>query len=300
MKGVKKPLLSGAASEVITPFSEKGEVDYGLLENEVQFMLQKGVTGFFVNGLASEALMITSAERYEIAKVVREVTEAKAPVLGNILENSTLDGIKAAKIYEQLGLDAITITPPSIYKYTNDGLYAHFIQIAETVKIPTYLYNAPETNTKLPPSLIVKLLEGNDSIIGLKDSSQNFIELLTLLDEIKPERHFELLSGSDGLTVPIMMLGGCGVISLVTTVFPELIIKMCDAASVGEWETAIELQKVVLRVRKALKIGPFMAAYKFVGSLIGNPMGTVKKPLTDLNDSEKESILKLLKNESLL
>ena len=88
MKGVKKPLLSGAASEVITPFSEKGEVDYGLLENEVQFMLQKGVTGFFVNGLASEALVITSAERYEIAKVVREVTEAKAPVLGNILENS--------------------------------------------------------------------------------------------------------------------------------------------------------------------------------------------------------------------
>lgn len=294
------PLFSGATSEVITPFSPEGQVDLDLLRNEIEFMLERKVTGFFVNGLASEALMMSDSDRYATALAVRNASIGKVPVMGNIIANSTEEGIRIAREYQDMGMDAITITPPVVYKYTNDGLNSHFNDVADSVAIPTYIYNAPETGNKLPPELVIKLFNQNPRFIGYKDSTQNIIELLTLLDGLEDQRHFELMSGSDALIVPIMMLGGVGIVSLITTVFPGLVVDTCSACSDGDWTTALELQNKILRVRQALKVGPFMAAYKFVGGLVGNPLGRVKKPLSDLSEKEMETIRGMLSNEGLL
>ncbi len=294
------PMFFGAASEVITPFTENGHVEFGLLKNEIEFMVEKGVTGFFVNGLASEALMMNENDRQAVAMEVRKVTLGKVPVMGNILANSTDEGVKIARKYQDMGMNAIIITPPVVYKYTNEGLINFFNEISESVEIPTFIYNAPETGNKLDPEIVAKLFNHNPRFLGYKDSTQNTIDLLTLLNSLDNGRHFELMSGSDALITPIMMLGGIGVISLITVVFPELIVETCKACIEADWQLAMELQNRVLHIRQALKVGPFMAAYKYASQLVGNPLGVVKKPLVDLNQKEKEIIRGKLSAEGLV
>ena len=296
----KNPLFHGASSEVITPFSAEGRLEPDLLRNEIEFMIGKGITGFFVNGLASEALMMNEADRHLAASIVRKASEGKAPIIGNIIANSTTEAVRIAREYQDMGMDAIANTPPIVYKFQGEGLYSHYMEIIESVEIPVFIYNAPETGNKLTPNFVAKLFNQNSRFIGYKDSTQNIIELLTLLDELEDHRHLELMAGSDALIMPIMMLGGIGVISLVSVVFPKLIIDLCAACSAQDWETARKLQNKVLRVRGALKIGPFMAAYKYVGQLVGIPLGVVKHPLTGLNQKEKDTISSILNNEGLL
>lgn len=295
-----KPLFYGAASEVITPFTVDGKLELDLLISEVEFMINRGITGLFVNGLASEALMMNDADRLAAAATVRKASQGRVPVMGNVIANSISEGVRMAKEYEAMSMDALTLTPPLIYKYTTDGLYAFFSEVAGSVNLPTYIYNAPESGNKLSPELVARIFNQNSNFAGYKDSTQNTIELLTLLQLLQEGRRFELLSGSDALTMPIMMLGGIGVISLISVVFPQLIVDLCQACSEQDWIKATELQNKVLRVREALKIGPFMAAYKFIGAKVGNPLGVVKRPLSGLNEKEMDSISRLLIAEGLL
>ncbi len=296
----KTPLFYGAASEVITPFSADGNLELDLLEHEIEYMIDGGITGFFVNGLASEALMMSDEDRCSAAIAVRRATAGKVPVMGNIIANSIVEGVRSAREYQEIGMDAIILTPPLIYKYTTDGLYAFFVEIAASVDLPAYIYNAPETGNKLAPILVARIFNQNPRFLGYKDSTQSIIETQTLLQLLDDGRHFELLSGSDALTMPIMMLGGIGVISLISVVFPKLIVDTCAACHAQNWEKATELQNKVLRVREALKIGPFMAAYKYAGAKVGNPLGVVKRPLASLNEKEMDAITSGLSAEGLL
>lgn len=300
MLKMENALFQGAVSEVVTPFDTNGKVSFELLENEINYMLDKGVTGFFVNGLASEALMLSSAERFECAKKVITTTNGRVPIMGNVITNSLDEGISIAKEYADLGVDAIIITPPLIYKYNTDGLFSFFNEIAASTLLPTYIYNAPETGNKLSPQLISKLLKANSNIVGCKDSTQNIIEQQTLLSLVEEGRRFELLAGSDAQIVSTMMLGGVGCISLITVVFPELIVETCIACKNGEWEKAIDLQAKVLRVREMLKIGPFMAAYKYVSDKLGRPMGGMKRPMSYVSSQDIQEIDSILTELDLL
>lgn len=294
------PLFHGAASEVVTPFSADGKLELDLLRNEIEFMIDGGITGFFVNGLASEALMMGDAERYSAALVVKKTSEGKVPVMGNVIANSISEGVCIARQYADMGMDALTITPPLIYKYNADGLYAFFVEIAASVDLPTYIYNTQDTGNKLAPDLVARIFNQNPSFAGYKDSTQNIIELQTMLPLLEDGRHFELMAGSDALIMPIMMLGGIGVISLISVVFPGLIVDTCAACAAEDWAAATDLQSKVLRVRQALKVGPFMAAYKYVSARIGNPLGTVKHPLAGLSQKDMETIDDILSAEDLL
>ena len=296
----KEALFYGPASEIVTPFFENGEVDVQSLKNEVDFMICNGVTGLFMNGLASEALMMSEKDRIICAKVILESANHRVPVMGNIIANSNTEGEAFAKMYKEMGVNAITITPPLIYKYTNDGLFDYFNDVANSVDLPVYIYNAPETGNKLSPQLVAKLFSENEKFYGYKDSTQNIIDQQTLLSLIASNRHFELLAGSDAQITTTMMLGGLGVISLITVVYPKLISELVKACEEKEWEKGVKLQTKVLRVREALKVGPFMAAYKYVSGLLGRPLGHMKKPLTGLSVSEEEKIAFLLKEQGLL
>ncbi len=296
----KNPLFHGPASEVITPFSADGALELGLLNDEIAFMIDRGITGLFVNGLASEALMMGDADRSSAAVTVRKASAGKVPLMGNIIANSISEGIRFAREYRDMGMDAITITPPLVYKYSSEGLYAFFVEIAGSVDLPAYIYNAPETGNKVAPNLLARIYNHNPNFVGYKDGTQNIIELQTLLQSLEDGRHFELLSGSDALTMPLMMLGGVGVISLISVVFPKMIVDLCAACEAQDWAAATKLQNKVLRVRESLKIGPFMAAYKYVGAKVGVPLGLVKRPLTGLSEKEMDAITSGLGAEGML
>ena len=283
-------LFHGPASEVITPFRDDGAVAYDLLADEIRYMIEHGVTGFFVNGLASEALVLTQEEREECAKVVHKANGGRVPLMGNIIANSIEDGISMAQIYVKIGYDAIIITPPPVYKYTQEGIFEFFHSIASSTELPAYIYNAPETGNKLSPAMVARLFAANERFMGYKDSTQNIIEQQTLIALIGEERHFELLAGSDAQIVTTAMLGGAGGISLITVVYPELIADCCKACDEEDWEKAIVLQQKILKVREALKCGPFMAAYKYVSEKLGRPLGRMRKPLAYVSEQDCRAI----------
>lgn len=293
-------LFFGAASEIVTPFTREGEVDHSALTGEIEFMIESGITGLFMNGLASEALMMPVPDRIAAAKTVINAVKGRVPVMGNVIANSVNEGVEMSKVYESMGADAVTITPPILYKYSSDGLFEYFNDLASATSLPVYIYNAPETGNKLPPKLIARLFESNPSFCGYKDSTQNIIEQQTLLSLIDPGRRLELLSGSDAQITTTMMLGGLGVISLITVVFPKLIIDTVAACERGDWDGAITLQARVLKVREALKTGPFMAAYKFVSNRLGRPLGYMKRPLAECSEKDKETIEAMLKELGML
>ena len=293
-------LFHGPASEVITPFNADGSVNFDLLGEEIEYLIQNGITGVFVNGLASEALMFSTEQRVEAVRVAAKVSNGRIPIVGNLLYNSTDLAIDCLRQYETCGCDAIIITPPMVYKYTEEGLYSYFADIAKATSLPVYLYNAPETGNKLSPELIARLFADVPNLWGYKDSTQDIIHLQTLLRLIEPGRHFELMAGSDAQLVTTSMLGGVGIFSLLTCTFPKLIVDACAAIDAGDWDTARALQSKILRVRQAMKIGPFMAAYKYVGSLVGAPLGKMKAPLSEVNESDKQKILAILNEQGML
>ena len=296
----EKFLFHGSASEVITPFTQDGQIDFELLEKEIEFLIENGVTGVFVNGLASEALMFSTDQRIETARTAVRVSNGRIPVVGNILYNSVDLAAECLRGYEEAGCDAVIMTPPTIYKYTAEGLFEYFKEVAISTKLPVYLYNAPETGNKVSPEIIARLFEEVPNMKGYKDSTQDIIHQQTVLRLIGKERHFELMAGSDAQIVSTYMLGGAGVFSLITCVFPKLIVDTCEAAEKGDWDKAKELQDKILRVRQALKVGPFMAAYKYVGTLINAPLGRMKAPLSEVSESDKKKILEILNEQQML
>lgn len=296
----EKYLFHGAGSEIITPFGEDNQIDYGLLKAEVEFMTDKGVTGYFVNGLASEALMFTMEERIKVVEAAVQAARGRVPIMGNLIHNNPEHAIQCIRGYEAVGANAIAITPPLVYKYTNQALFEYFDTIAKATQLPVYIYNAPESNNKVPPEVLGRLLRETPNFTGYKDSTQDIIHLQTVLDQIPEGRHFELMAGSDAQIATTMMIGGKGVLSLITCLFPKLIIDVCAACDKGDWDTAMELQKKVLRVRQALKTGPFMAAYKYIGKITDTPMGNMKKPLSELSQAEQEKVTALLKTEGMI
>lgn len=293
-------LFHGAASEVITPFTQEGVIDFELLGEEIEYLIKNQVTGVFVNGLASEALMLSTDQRVEVVKTAVRVAGGRIPVVGNLLYNSVDLAVDCVRQYEACGCDAIIITPPLIYKYTEDGLYHFFADIARETKLPVYLYNAPETGNKISPEIIGRLFAEVDNMRGYKDSTQDIIHQQTVLRLIGKDRHFELMAGSDAQILTTSMLGGVGVFSLLTCIFPKLIVDICTTIDEGDWETAKDMQEKILRVRQAMKIGPFMAAYKYVGGLVGAPLGKMKAPLSEVSEMDKKKIVEILKEQGML
>ena len=300
MVNTNNSLFHGAASDLIAPFNEKGKIDNELLKDEVNFLIANGVTGLFVNGLAGEALMMTTQERLEVLDNAIRASRRRIPIMSNVIFNNIPEAQNFVKQSEDIGADAIIITPPLVYKYSDSALYNHFNSIASSTKLPVYLYNAPETGNKISPELIANLFESTKNFWGYKDSTQDIIHQQTTLRLIGNDRHFELLAGSDAQIVTTMMLGGVGILSLVTSVFPKIIVDVCNAAEAGNWQEAKEIQYKILRIRQALKIGPFMAAYKYVGNLKGTPLGSMKWPLSELSESEKGKVNIILKEQNMI
>ncbi|MCR4428609.1 MAG: dihydrodipicolinate synthase family protein [Caldiserica bacterium] len=293
-------LFKGAITELLTPFTPKGEVDSELLGGEVQFQIKEGIGGLFVNGLASECLIMDLGQRIEAAKVTVSNAQKKVPVMGNIACNILTEALKLLEAYEDLGLDAVAITQPMVYPYPPNGVFQFLKEIIERSKLPVYIYNAPQSGYVLSPSFLARLFTNFKNVKGYKDSTQDIIHLQTLIREIGKERNLEIFAGSDATILPTLHLGGAGVISLVSTVFPKVVIDLCEAFFKGNFPLAQEIQFKILRIREILKIGPFMAGYKFVSGLIGNSVGTMKIPLKDLSEEERDKIRKGLAQEGLI
>lgn len=290
MMDLSKNIVKGAVTELISTFDKDEKLDLGMYENEIDFQLQAGIKGLFTGGLASESLFTTQEERVAMTKAAVKKANGAIPVIGNIAELRPDDALALLKAYEDAGVDAICITQPYVIGYTQDMMVKYFTKLAESTKLPVYIYNAPQTSNTLTPGTVAKIANNNENVIGYKDSTQDIIHLESVQAGIMAGKHWECISGSDATIFPTLAVGGCGIISLISAIFPKPIIDICDIYFSGNVEAAFEKQKEILEIRTALKGAPFLAGYKYAASLIDLPLGIVRAPLADASDAEKAKI----------
>lgn len=296
----KKVVFKGAITELMTPHLENFVIDYDGLEQEVEFQIRSNIAGLFVNGLASECLFMNLQDQKNLLKATVKSANGRVPVMANIFVSERASALELLESYENDGADAICITNPSIYPYTESGLYDHYTAIIKKSKLPVYIYNAPQTSNVLSPGLVARLMNENENVKGYKESTQNLIHVQSIMKNVK-RKDIEFISGSDGTILPIMQVGGCGIISLISVVFPKPVIDLCDAVFANDRQRAIGCQHLVLNIRDILKSAPFLAGYKYAADLVGAyPGGKLRPPLQDANDKQRAFIKEELAKLNLL
>ena len=292
---MKKPLFIGSAVAIVTPFTESG-VDYETLAKLIEFQIKGGSDAIVVCGTTGEASTMPDDEHIAVIKFAVEAVNKRVPVIAGAGSNDTRHAIALTKEAEAVGADGILSVTPYYNKATQKGLYEHFKLIANSVKIPIILYNVPSrTNLNLNPET-VKALSEIDNIIAVKECNLGQVgEVVNLCG-----KDFAVYSGDDNTVLPVLSLGGKGVISVMANIIPQDTHDMVMRFFQGDLNGAIKLQLQTLNLIKVLfsEVNPI--PIKAAVGLLGYKVGQCRMPLTELGDSNLALLRAEMKTYGLL
>ncbi|MBR0081719.1 MAG: 4-hydroxy-tetrahydrodipicolinate synthase [Clostridia bacterium] len=241
-------IFQGSAVALITPF-RNGAIDYHALERIIELQIAAGTDAIVALGTTAEASTLRDDEREELTRFIVERVSNRLPVIVGTGGNNTEEVIERSRFAEAVGADGLLIVTPYYNKTTQDGLVAHYSAIAEQVRIPIIAYNVPSrTGLNLLPETFRKMMDANSNIVGVKEASGN-IEQIVRLAALCPD--CDLYSGNDDHVVPILSIGGKGVISTVANIIPEVVHLMCQAFFEGDIAEARRLQLAMLPIQQA-------------------------------------------------
>ena len=228
--------FSGLFTALVTPFSEAGEIDWSALDRLLSKQLADGVDGIVVLGTTGECPTVHGEEAETLLRHVREGVGSMAQVIGGVSGNDTALAVTQAERAEAAGVDGLLVTCPYYNKPTQAGLLLHHRALAEAVSLPVLLYNIKgRTAVNLEAETIVRLAEV-PNIVGIKEASTDMAHILSLMAAVPDD--FSVLSGNDDMTLPIMALGGAGVICTLSNLLPAAMKRLVEAGLDGDWETA--------------------------------------------------------------
>jgi 4-hydroxy-tetrahydrodipicolinate synthase len=280
-------MFSGTFTALVTPF-RNGEVDVEALEGMVEFQIQHGVSGLVPCGTTGETPAMSEAEDRVVVETVMRVADGRVPVIAGTGSNSTDMAIKYTRMAQEVGADGSLQVAPYYNKPTQEGLYRHFAAIAESTDLPLVLYNIPgRTGVTISAETMARLAE-IPTVVGVKDStlSMNMIsDVVSLCGE-----EFDVLSGDDPMTLPLVALGGRGVISVASNVAPGAVSDMVRALLEGDWERGRELHYELLPLFRALFVETNPIPVKTAASLLGLCSDEMRLPLVPM-ESENLRLL---------
>jgi len=284
--------FEGAITAMVTPFSQNGEVDYGGLRNNVRFQIKEGISGLLPLGTTGETPTLSAEEKEKVAKAVIEEAGGKVPVLVGTGSYSTKTTIEQTKKAKELGADAALIVSPYYNKPAQEGLYLHFKSVAESVDIPIIIYNIQgRTGVNIETGTLLRL-SSIKNIIGVKEASGNINQMMDVINQLPKD--FVVLSGDDSLTLPLMSLGGRGVISVVSNLLPKKVSRMVELYLEGKTEEAKKLHYELLPIFRAAFIETTPMPIKAAMSICGMPAGKCRLPLCDLQPQNEEKLKNVL------
>jgi len=273
-------MFSGTFTALVTPF-RNGEVDVEALENMVEFQIQHGVSGLVPCGTTGETPAMSEEEDRVVVETVVRVANGRVPVVAGTGSNSTDMAIKYTRMAQEAGADGSLQVAPYYNKPTQEGLYRHFATIAESTDLPLILYNIPgRTSVTISAETMARLAE-IPNIVGVKDStlSMNMIsDVISLCGE-----EFDVLSGDDPMTLPLISLGGVGVISVASNVAPGAVSDMVSALLSGDFERGRELHYELLPLFRALFVETNPIPVKTAASLLGLCSDEMRLPLIPMS-----------------
>lgn len=232
---MKSKCPEGAITAIVTPFTKKGGVDLPSLKKLLKYQIDNGVNGIVVCGSTGEAATLNDEEYREVVKFTMEEVGGKVPVYAGAGSNNTARAVQLSKIAEGTGADGLLHVTPFYNKPTPNGLVAHYKAIADAVDLPIILYNVPgRTGSNVLPATILRIVKEVPQVVGVKEASGNINQIEELI-EIAP-KEFVVLSGDDALTLPAMILGARGCVSVVANEAPKDFSALCQAGLRGDWD----------------------------------------------------------------
>lgn len=292
-------IFTGAGVAIVTPFHEDGTVNYEKFAELIEYQIAHKTDAIVVCGTTGEASTLTHEEHLDVIKYCVEQVNGRVPVVAGTGSNCTETAIYLSQEAEKHGADGLLLVTPYYNKATQKGLFAHFKAIADSVKIPILLYNIPgRSGVNLNPETTVKLCTEVENIVGVKEASGNISQIAKLMS--LADGKVDLYSGNDDQIVPILSLGGKGVISVLSNIAPEETHDICEMYFTGDVAGSAALQLRAIELIDALFCEVNPIPVKKAVSLMGIEAGPLRMPLTEMEPANAEKLENAMKKFGIL
>lgn len=288
-------IFKGAAVAIVTPMTENGDVNYPKLGEIIEFQIANKTDAIVICGTTGEASTLSHEEHIEVIDYCVKKVAKRVPVIAGTGSNCTETAIYLSQEAEKSGADALLVVTPYYNKATQKGLIAHFKAVADSVEIPIILYNVPgRTGCNLAPATVAELVKNVKNIVGIKEASGNISQVAKLMSLCGDE--IELYSGNDDQIVPLLSLGGLGVISVLSNVAPKETHDIVEMYLEGDVRGSMELQLKAIPLIDQLFCEVNPIPVKAGMNLMGFEVGPLRMPLTEMEDAHKESLKAAMKD----
>lgn len=292
--------LKGIIPPILTPMNPDESVNLNELRSQIERLLKGGVHGLFTFGTNGEGYILSEDEKIQVLEATIDQVKGRVPVYAGTGCVSTADTIRMSKKAQELGADVLSIITPGFAVASQKELYDHYAEVAGHVDIPIVLYNIPaRTGNKLLPETVAKLAKDVDLIMGAKDSSgdwDNLLAYITLTREL--DKDFRVLSGNDSLILPCLKEGGAGGIAGCANVYPHTLASIYELYKAGKLEEAQSAQDSIASFRAVFKYGNPNTVVKKAVSLLGYPVGDCRRPFNYLCDEGIDALQLVLKENA--
>ena len=290
-------MFSGSFTAIVTPL-KNNKVDFDAYKKLIDMQIEAGITGIVPCGSTGESATLSHAEHDEVIQKAVEFSKGKLKVIAGTGSNSTAEAIRLSKHAQEVGCDGVLLVAPYYNKPTQKGLYLHYKEVANAINIPVVLYNIQgRSAVNIEPKTISQLAKDCKNIVAVKEASGS-LDQMSQIRLLAPE--MDLISGDDALTVPIMAIGGTGVISVLSNICPKVVADLVNAMLKKDLDKANEIAFKWLPLVKAMFIETNPIPVKAAMAMMGLCSDEMRLPMCSLSDEHKESLRKTLKSFNLI
>lgn len=285
-------LFGRVSTAMVTPFDNKGHIDFEKTTQLINHLIENGTDSLVVAGTTGESPTLSKEEKIALFQHVVKVVDKRVPVIAGTGSNNTYASIELTKKAERIGVDAIMLVAPYYNKPNQEGLYQHFKAVAESTTLPVMVYNIPgRAVVNISPETIIRLSQ-IPNIVAVKEASGDLNAMSHIIANTPDE--FLLYSGDDGITVPVLSIGGVGIVSVASHIIGNEMQEMIQSFLKGDYQTSAKLHQKLLPVMQGLFAAPSPAPVKTALQLKGLNVGSVRLPLVPLTEQERKTLTELI------
>lgn len=291
-------IFTGAGVAIITPFHADGSINYEKLEELVDFHCENGTDSIVICGTTGEASTMTEEEHMECIRTTIEFAKGRIPIIAGTGSNCTRTACDMSKEAGEAGADGVLVVTPYYNKATQEGLVAHYTEVAKAAKVPVIMYNVgSRTGVNIEPETMAKLVKNVDNIVGVKEASGNIGQVAKIMS--CTDGNIDLYSGNDDQIVPLLSLGGKGVISVLSNIAPQETHDICEKYLTGDVKgsCAEQLRALPLINQLFCEVNPIPV--KKAMNLMGMEVGSLRMPLTEMSEARVPGLVEAMKNYGL-
>ena len=288
----------GAFTALVTPFRH-GEVDEQAYRQFIEWQIAEGIHGLVPCGTTGESATLTHEEHEKVIEICLDQAKGRVPVLAGAGSNNTAEAIRLTRFAKEAGAQGALLITPYYNKPTQEGLYQHFKAIAHAVDMPLVPYNVPgRTGCNMLPATVGRLAHELPNIVGIKEATGNLTQVSDVLEACPPS--FQLLSGDDFTVLPILSIGGAGVISVTSNVAPALMAGLCNAYNAGDMEKARHIHYQLMPLNRTMFIETNPAPVKTALAMMGKMPLEFRLPMCPMSKAHDEELRKVLQDMQLV